>query len=70
MPGVIEEESHLLESFNNNLLDFPQYTKPRDFNGMKVPEVLLSGDHKKIREYREKIQRERTFERRRDLLER
>ncbi len=70
VPGVIEEESHLLESFNNNLLDFPQYTKPRNFNGMKVPEVLLSGDHKKIREYREKIQRERTFERRRDLLER
>lgn len=47
IPGVIEEESHLKESFNNNLLDYPEYTKPRVYNGMEVPEVLLSGDHKK-----------------------
>ena len=70
IPGVIVMESHLNESFNNNLLDYPQYTKPRVFNGMKVPEVLLSGDHKKIREYREREQKERTMTRRRDLLER
>ena len=49
---VIEENSHLNESFNNNLLDYPTYTKPREYKGMKVPDVLLSGDHKKIEEYR------------------
>lgn len=69
IPGVIEEESHLNESFNNNLLDYPQYTKPRVFNGMEVPEVLLNGDHKKIKEYREKQQMIRTSARRSDLLQ-
>ena len=69
IPGVIEEESHLNESFNNNLLDYPQYTKPRVFNNMEVPEVLLSGNHQKIKEYREQIQKERTLIRRSDLLQ-
>lgn len=68
MPGVIEEESHLNDSFNDNLLDYPTYTKPRVFEGMEVPEVLVSGDHKKIDEYRLKMRIERTKERRPDLL--
>ena len=50
--GVINNESLKSESFTNDLLDYPVYTKPRDFKGMKVPEVLLSGNHKKIEEYR------------------
>ena len=52
LPGVIKENSHQNDSFNNNLLDYPTYTKPRVFRGMEVPEVLTSGDHKKIEEYR------------------
>ncbi len=69
MPGVIEEESHINDSFNNNLLDYPTYTKPRVYEGMEVPEVLLSGDHKKIAEYRLEMSIKRTEERRPDLLE-
>ncbi len=68
IPGVITEESHINDSFNNNLLDYPTYTKPRIYNGMEVPEVLLSGDHKKINEYREQESLKRTLERRPDLL--
>lgn len=69
MPGVIEEDSHINDSFNNNLLDYPTYTKPRVYEGMEVPEVLLSGDHKKIDEYRYEMSLQRTKERRPDLLE-
>ena len=69
MPGVIEEDSHVNDSFNNNLLDYPTYTKPRVYEGMEVPEVLLSGDHKKIEEYRREMSLQRTKERRPDLLE-
>lgn len=69
VPGVIEEMSHLEESFNNNLLDYPTYTKPREYNGMSVPEVLLSGNHKEILEYRNKMSYNKTMERRPDLLE-
>ena len=69
LPGVIDEESHLNDSFNNNLLDYPAYTKPRVYEGMEVPEVLLSGDHKKIEEYRKIESYNRTKERRPDLLE-
>ena len=68
IPGVITEESHINDSFNDNLLDYPTYTKPRIYNGMEVPEVLLSGDHKKIKEYREQESLKRTLERRPDLL--
>jgi len=68
IPGVIEEESHLNESFNNDLLDYPTYTKPYDFMGMKVPDVLLSGNHKKIDEFRQESMYNRTKERRPDLL--
>lgn len=69
LPGSIEEESHLKESFNNHLLDYPTYTKPRIYQGMEVPEVLVSGNHQKITEYREKESIKRTQERRPDLLE-
>ena len=69
LPGVIEEESHQFDSFNNHLLDYPTYTKPRVFRGMEVPEVLTSGDHKKIEEYRRIQSLERTINRRPDLLE-
>lgn len=51
--GVITKESLDNESFNDDLLDYPVYTKPREFMGMEVPEVLLSGNHKKIDEYRQ-----------------
>ena len=70
LPGVIEEGSHINDSFNTetNLLDYPTYTKPREFKGMMVPEVLLNGNHKEIDEYRRKMQIEKTKERRPDLL--
>ncbi len=69
LPGVIREDSHLEDSFNENyLLDYPTYTKPRVYEGMEVPEVLLSGDHKKIAEYRYNESLKRTEERRPDLL--
>ncbi len=69
IPGVIEEESHRNDSFSNNLLDYPTYTKPREYKGMCVPDVLLSGDHKKIAEYRLAESIKKTKERRPDLLE-
>ena len=68
LPGVIDSESSQNESFNNNLLDYPVYTKPRIYNGMEVPSVLLSGDHKKIDEYRYSEQIRKTKELRPDLL--
>ena len=66
--GVIEADSHLVDSFNDNLLDYETYTKPACFRGMKVPDVLLSGDHKKIAEFRKNSRYNRTSERRPDLL--
>ena len=69
IPGVIEEESHINDSFNDNLLDYPSYTKPAVYEGMEVPEVLLSGDHKKIDEYRYQESLRITKENRPDLLE-
>ncbi len=68
LPGVITEESLESESFEDNLLDYPVYTKPREFKGMVVPEVLLSGNHKKIEEYRLQERIKRTKENRPDLL--
>lgn len=68
IPGVITEGSLESESFENNLLDYPVYTKPREYNGMEVPKVLLSGDHAKIKEYREKERMRITREKRPDLL--
>lgn len=69
LDGVIEPESHLNESFNDYLLDYPVYTKPQDFRGMKVPEVLLSGHHENIRKWRQNEALNRTSKRRPDLLE-
>jgi len=68
LPGAIEETSHLNDSFNNNLLDYPTYTKPRVYKGLEVPEVLFSGDHKKIAEYRYQESLKKTKEKRPDLL--
>lgn len=67
--GVIVEESHLNDSFNNNLLDYPVYTKPLEFRGLKVPDVLLSGHHENIRKWRLEQSIKRTKQRRPDLLE-
>lgn len=69
LDGVIVKESHENDSFNNNLLDYPVYTHPSDFRGMKVPEVLLSGHHANIAKWRLEQQIKRTKERRPDLLE-
>ena len=69
LPGVINEKSHEQESFNNNLLDYPVYTRPADFRGMKVPEVLLSGHHANIEKYRKEESLKRTKDRRPDILE-
>lgn len=69
LDGVIEEESHVQDSFHENLLDYPVYTKPVDFMGMKVPEVLLSGHHENIRKWRKEEQIKKTKDRRPDLLE-
>lgn len=66
--GVINESSWVTDSFTDNLLDYPTYTKPADFRGLKVPDVLLSGNHAKIKEYREQEQIKRTQIRRPDLL--
>ena len=69
LDGVITEESHINDSFNNNLLDYPTYTKPRVYEGMEVPEVLLNGDHKKIEEYRLQESINLTRKNRPDLLD-
>ena len=66
--GVITADSHINDSFNDNLLDYETYTKPSEFRGMKVPDVLLSGDHKKIDEFRQNSRYNRTRDRRPDLL--
>lgn len=67
--GVIEKESHENDSFSDGLLDYPVYTKPVDFRGRKVPDVLLSGHHENIRKWRYEKQLEKTHERRPDLIE-
>lgn len=68
--GVLnKEESHMDESFSNNLLEYPQYTRPREYRGLEVPEVLLSGNHKLIEQWRFEKSLEVTKERRTDLLQ-
>ena len=66
--GVINENSLMTESFNDGLLDYPNYTKPVEYRGMKVPEVLLSGHHQNIAKYRHEEQIRLTKENRPDLL--
>ena len=68
IPGVITKESLDSESFNDGLLDYPNYTKPAEFRGMKVPDVLLSGHHKNIEKYRQEERIKRTEEIRSDLV--
>ncbi|SJZ60132.1 tRNA (guanosine(37)-N1)-methyltransferase TrmD [Mycoplasmopsis verecunda] len=71
IPGVIKEESHVFDSFQGiGLLDYPQYTRPREYKGMKVPEVLFNGDHKKIKEWKQQAQWEKTLKNRPDIIER
>lgn len=70
IPGFIDrQESIEQESFENNLLEYPQYTRPVDFEGKKIPEILLSGNHAKIAEWREEESIKRTKIRRPDLQE-
>lgn len=66
--GAISSDSLVSESFTDNLLDYPTYTKPRVFEGMEVPEVLLSGDHKRIDEWRNFKRIEKTKDKRPDLM--
>jgi len=69
IPGVLGEEKSLThESFTSKLLDFPQYTRPAEFLGMSVPEVLLSGNHAEIEKWRHACQQEKTRKIRPDLL--
>ena len=69
LPGVLgDDESAQEESFNHGLLEYPQYTRPAEFRGLKVPDVLLSGNHAEIARWRAEQARLRTQERRPDLL--
>src|SRR6185436_9433542 len=69
VPGVVgDEQSVIDESFSRGLLDFPQYTRPAEVDDLRVPDVLLSGDHAAIRRWRKKEALTRTLERRPDLL--
>ena len=70
LPGALgKDESALDESFADGLLEYPQYTRPREFRGMSVPDVLLNGDHAKINAWRLEQSRLRTMQRRSDLWE-
>ncbi|MBP2628950.1 MAG: tRNA ((1)-)-methyltransferase [Firmicutes bacterium] len=69
LPGVLGSSSSApQDSFYNGLLEYPQYTRPREFDGMEVPEIILSGDHAKINRWRHKESLKNTLERRPDLL--
>lgn len=69
VPGVLGEEKSLTQdSFNDSLLSFPQYTRPAEYRGMQVPEVLLSGNHAAIEEWRDRWRREKTIRVRPDLI--
>ncbi|MEL6898499.1 MAG: tRNA (guanosine(37)-N1)-methyltransferase TrmD [Planctomycetota bacterium] len=72
IPGVLgDEQSSFDDSFSrgNRLLEFPQYTRPREFRGHEVPDVLLTGDHQKIARWRDEQSRQRTRQRRSDLMD-
>ncbi|WP_090233233.1 tRNA (guanosine(37)-N1)-methyltransferase TrmD [Fictibacillus solisalsi] len=69
LPGALgNEESSVRDSYSSGLLEHPHYTRPADFRGMKVPDILLSGNHKHIEEWRTKESLRRTWKRRPDLL--
>lgn len=69
LDGAITKESHEDDSFSHGLLEYPQYTRPLDFRGMKVPDVLISGHHENIRRWRLKESLRRTLNKRKDLLD-
>ncbi|MDD7847842.1 tRNA (guanosine(37)-N1)-methyltransferase TrmD [Metamycoplasma hyosynoviae] len=70
-PGVIKKDSHQNESFENQgLLDYPQYTRPENYKGLKVPTVLLSGNHKEIEKWRKEQAYIKTLKNRKDIIER
>src|SRR5690606_39966790 len=70
IPGVLyNEDSYAEESHKNGMLEYPQYTRPYDFMGMKVPDILLSGHHAKIEKWRRKQSLIRTRDKRPDLFE-
>ncbi|MBE7075823.1 MAG: tRNA (guanosine(37)-N1)-methyltransferase TrmD [Clostridiales bacterium] len=69
LDGVISKESLDCESFSNGLLEYPQYTRPQEFQGLKVPEVLLSGNHQEVDKWRKQQSLLRTKNLRKDLLE-
>lgn len=69
IPGVITKESLDCESFTNNTLDYPMYTKPYEYEGMKVPDVLVSGNHKEIDKWRKDMAMKKTMEKRPDIME-
>jgi tRNA (guanine37-N1)-methyltransferase len=70
IPGVLGGgDSAVDESFTSGLLEYPQYTRPQEFRGWSVPEVLLSGNHRSIREWRENQARQKTRQRRPDLID-
>src|SRR5687768_9523752 len=70
LPGALgDEQSSHSESFSEGLLEYPQYTRPREFRGLEVPDVLLSGDHANIEAWRRRQSVERTQQRRPDLLD-
>ena len=68
IPGVINEKSYLEDSHQEGLLKYPQYTKPEEYKGYKVPDVLISGHHKNINEYRKYESLKTTFIKRPDLI--
>ncbi len=68
VPGVLKQESLSEESFTNGLLEYPQYTRPQVFNGLAVPNVLLSGNHAEIYKWREQASKQKTIRNRPDLL--
>jgi len=69
IPGVLgDADSTMNESFTDNLLEYPQYTRPAEFRGMQVPEILLSGHHQKIKEWQKSHALRRTLEKRPDLI--
>ena len=70
LPGAIEAASIADESFSDGLLEYPQYTRPAEFEGRRVPDILLSGDHGAVERWRREQALARTRQRRPDLLER
>ena len=70
LPGALgDDESAADESFSHGLLEYPHYTRPAEFRGMKVPDILLSGHHAEIEKWRKEQAKQRTQKRRPDLLE-